>query len=242
MGDPHHNTWGGKNNSWGNRNRKPRQSNQRQNRQNNQHYEPNKLFNTIAGGVMIFLAGAFGFSLVTGAISNIKGAKDTVDKAKNVADKISNTQINNSPSNQNGQSLLDKIISDIVEEADIDLDAEDVADLLENVSNSISENNLKQQTETLIELNYNDANTLDKYKKNVIGRLKKYNKPVTFALINNEIVDNDTMISEVEKMQALALDNIDLISDLPFRRIITGGKSNVPGPGKFTFLITFTTE
>ena len=76
MGDPHKNVWGGKNNTWGRKN-----SNKTK---NSQSYQPNKLFNTLACGVMLFIAGALGLSILSNSVTGIQGIFNVKDKVTEI--------------------------------------------------------------------------------------------------------------------------------------------------------------
>lgn len=231
MGDPHKNVWGGKNNTWGRKN-----SNKTK---NNQSYQPNKLFNTIACGVMLFIAGALGLSLVSSAVTGIKGIFDVVDKATEIVNTKSNTS---NTSSKSEVSLSDKLLTDVIHEADIELESEDVEELLNKISDTIKANNLKTENRILIEVNYRDCDTKDKYTTNIINRLKDFNETITFALISDEGLSELDINKEIENIQTISSNAIEYLASSSYIRSMTGGTIGVPKSGGFVFTVTYTTE
>lgn len=234
MGDPHKNVWGGKNNTWGHKN-----SNKTK---NNQSYQPNKLFNTLACGVMIFIAGAFGLSLVSSAVTEIKGMFDVVDKATEIIDTKPNTSNTLNTSSKSKVSLSDKLLTDVIHEADIELESEDLEELLNKISDTIKANNLKTENRIFIEVNYRDCDTKDKYTTNIINRLKDFNETITFALISDEGLSELDINKEIENIQTISSDAIEYLADSTYVRSMTGGTIGVPKSGGFVFTVTYTTE
>lgn len=234
MGDPHKNVWGGKNNTWGHRN---------SNKTNNsQSYQPNKLFNTIACGVMLFIAGALGLSILSNAVTGIKGMFDVVDKATEIIDTKPNTSNTSNASSKSEVSLSDKLLTDVIHEADIELEPEDVAELLGKVADNIKANNLKTENRIFIEVNYRDCDTKEKYISNIIERLKDFNETITFALISNEDLSESEVNKEIENIQTISSDAIEYLASSSYIRSMTGGTIGVPKSGGFVFTVTYTTE
>ena len=232
MGDPHHNTWGGKNNSWGNRTRKKKENNQTQVR-----YEPSKLFNILAGGAFLFICGAFGLSILGSMFTGIKDALDTVDTVKDIASSISETSSTSSTSGTRGTGgtggtglnlNIDIDITDIIDE-------EDVAEILEYISNKIGE---EANNKTLV-IDYDDAKDVKSYNKNVISKLNKY-KHVVLVYTGAMLSDNE-MQTEMQAFQQMAVDNVNMLKDTPYRGITVGGQTNNPNPGNFVISITYLT-
>lgn len=231
MGDPHKNVWGGKNNTWGHRN-----SNKAK---NNQSYQPNKLFNTLACGVILFIAGAFGLSLVSSAVTGIKGIFNVKDKVTEIIDTKPNTS---NTSSKSEVSLSDKLLTDVIHEADIGLESEDVEELLNKISDTIKANNLKTENRILIEVNYRDCDTKDKYTTNIINRLKDFNETITFALISDEGLSELDINKEIENIQTISSNAVEYLADSTYVRSMTGGTIGVPKSGGFVFTVTYTTE
>ena len=237
MGDPHYNTWGGKNNSWGNRNRK-----KKDNDQNNTHYEPNKLFNTIAAGTMLFLAGALGLTIVGNVFSGLKNVKEAVDTVGDIKDTIQDVTSSNTTitgPGGSGKSLLDVVIENQLK---FDLDEEDVAELIEKAVDALRNENVTASVDNLVTLDYNDANTSDKYTKNVVNKLSKYNKNITFAIVDMEILQTDEINSKVAELQEIASNTFNGVSGTNFKRMVTGGKIGMPNSGNFIFTVTYSIE
>lgn len=232
MGDPHKNVWGGKNNSWGHK---------KKNQQDNSyHYEPNKLFNTIAGGCLLFLAGALGLSMITSAISGIKGVKDTVDTTKDVVEHIQNNTTNQDTNNSDKGSVQR---TNILDEFDIELDEEDIQEILEDIYNSLKQNNAADKTvDNIVVIDYAEANSFKLYKKNIINKLSSYKDIITFAIVNKEPLSSEDITTKVNELQQLISDNINELSGTGFTKTVTGGKINMPALGNFIFTVTFLAE
>lgn len=233
MGDPHYNTWGGKNNSWGNRNRK------RKDDKNNKSYhdEPNNLFNTIAKGVAVFLAGAFvitvGKNILGGALGEVldkaETIKDTVDTIGDIKDSVSSGNKTNTNNQSNGVSGS-KTKFDI----DIDIDEDDISDILEFITEKYQESN----KETTKILDFKDTNSIEGYRKNVINSLGEYD--------NYCIVYRDTAADS--EMQGIVADfNTNIVSALSndvgnkgYKQVELNARTNVPDVGNILIMLTFT--
>lgn len=238
-GDPHHNTWGGKNNTWGNRNKKPKSDNQ----SSSNRQEPNKIFNTLAAGALIFILAAGGFNTLSGMVSGFFNAKDKVDTAREITEAVKNSNggSNSKGSAKDNKSLMDTVVSEFL---DFDLDPDDVADILQYVSDKLNANNISGVSEKTIFLNYSAVKDKNSYEKEIIKRAKKYSKTVTFVVVNNDklLVQEelmDELKEEVNRVETLIQDNLDLLKETKYTSLVVGGQTNSPTQGDYIITITF---
>lgn len=234
MGDPHKNVWGGKNNSWGHRNRN---SNNSSNNKNT--YRPTKLFNVLAGGCLLFIAGALGFSMITSAFKTVTGFADKVDKATQLVDDMTQQNVTAAKNSGagNSNSLMQR--TSIIDELDFDIDASDIEDILNKLYEDYKSNNLSSEVDTMILVEYNDVNTVKKYKKTIIDRLGGYSDLVSFGIVCTSAESQDDLSSKIDELQKLVSDNIDLLKGTGFTRTLTGGQTNIPEYDDFIFTVTY---
>lgn len=217
-----YNTWGGKNNSWGNRNRKGTGST-RGNRgtggRGTTHYEPSKAFNVLAGGICLFMLGAFGLNAVTGAISSVKDGIDTVSDIKDsIVQKDTNTN-----SNRGNTGVVNKL--------DYELDSQDVSDILDYISDGISDVSIEE----LQLISYSDTDTLEKYTKNIVNNLDKYSDAVTFGVMC-EAANSEAERSIIEDIVS---NNTDILPGHGVTQVFTGAISGLSNSGDTVVTITY---
>lgn len=219
MGDPHHNTWGGKNNSWGNRSRKQKQSPQ---------YRENKPFRVLAtiaiGAVLI--AGIVNTIQSKSIIDTVKNVDDTVEGVKEIRDTVKNDSSDAKVSNNTG----------------IEIDTDDIKELLEKIDESTSEKDIKTEVKDLIIINYEDTKDLDSYKQNIINKLDYYDNTITFAIIIEQCASNEEATEKISNVQSIISDNIDLLQGTAYKTALTSGKPNIPNNMDYTMLVTFITN
>lgn len=238
MGDPHKNVWGGKNNSWGH---KPK-GNKQQN--NNTTYRPTKLFNTLAGGALLFIAGAMGLSIITSGFEMLTGAKDAVDTVNEVRQAVTNQASNTSSelnTSSNSGSVPDNLMerTSIIDELDFDIEAEDVRDILEKIYETHIENNVNTDLDNLVLVDYEDVKTLKKYEKNITDKLNDYSTNVTFGVVCTTAESPVDMNDKIAELQTMISENIDLLSGSGFKKTLTSGKMNTPEINNFILTISF---
>ena len=85
MGNPHYNTWGGKNNSWGNKNRKNKES-------NNSGGNGNKIAKVAVAGVCLFVLANTGFGPIIETAENVM---DVFDFQKEVKESVKSNKKSN---------------------------------------------------------------------------------------------------------------------------------------------------
>ena len=122
MGDPHYNTWGGKNNSWGNKNRKGKSSGGSQ-RDDEKWSRGAKI--AVVGVVLLVLANT-GFGPIIETAQNVVDVFDFgKDVKKQVTSNNNATQSKGSNKVKSGEENYKSV------KYDIDLDASDVKDILD---------------------------------------------------------------------------------------------------------------
>lgn len=226
-----YNTWGGKNNSWGNKNRKNSSNTSTNSSNSNNNQEPNKLFNTLAGGCCLFLMGVLGLDLLSSAVT---GIKDTVDTTKQVAEVVENT-VNNTDTSNNTSTSTNNYTFNI--ENELELEAEDIKDILEYLKESANIGNINGDEAIIID--YSALENEKTYEKKIIKRLDKFNKAVTFVLINNNSLSEEEYKEELTRVQNLVSNNIELLRGTNFESTATAGAFNYPNQGEMVISISF---
>ena len=215
-----YNTWGGKNNSWGNKNRKQKN--------NDPRYEESKAFK-------IFVIAALGITLAVGGINTVQDlldkydtAKEAVELVEDIQNKISNKE-ETSVNNNNSKAKVEN-------ESGIEIDMDDIKDLLDKIDEYTEENNIQLKVENIIVVDYNNANTLELYRENIINKLSKYDNTITFAIVINEYLTNDTANEKLEVIQQLINDTQ---SESNSDQIEIRGISNIPNANNLTIGVTY---
>ena len=227
-----YNTWGGKNNRWGNRNRKG-SSNTSSTSNRNTHYEPSKAFNVLAGGVCLFLLGALGLNLITGAISGIKDGLDTAkDAVSIVKDTTGATGTNGT--NENSSTVMDRIEANVIDNLDFEIDAEDISDILEYASDELS-----SSVDDMILLNYSDVSTVDGYTHNIIEKLYDCGKTAVFSVVCDNTLNSITIDEQKEAIKNMATSNKELLRSYNVSEVITGGLSGLKSVSSPVVTITY---
>lgn len=229
-GDPHKNTWGGKNNTWGH---KPKNNNNSTSKNTGSF---NKLGTTIIVGALLFTLANAGYgALVDGALE----AKNTVDDVKESVEKADEL-INKDKTKGKVKSSKDVEI-DILD--NIDISAEDVKDLLDYLCEL--EDDQHRISENTIVLDFSAVKNSKSFEKKIINKLddfgKKYNSDeLTIILVDNQDITNDEATSELNRVKQLVADNIGLItSNSEFNSVVFNGVYNKPTAGTLVAVITF---
>ena len=130
MGNPHYNTWGGKNNSWGNRNRKNQNSDKGGG-------NGNKVAKAVVAGVCLFVLANTGLGPIIETAENVMDVfdfqKEVVESTK--SDTKSNTK-SNKKSNKKGKDNFKSLKNDA------DISASDIADILDNLYEKLDSSGL----------------------------------------------------------------------------------------------------
>lgn len=230
MGDPHYNTWGGKNNSWGNRNRKNQTSNNRNNNSGGGG-DFNKGAKILVCGVFLFALAHTGFGWVGETIDNISDVFEAKSKIEEVQSNRNNSS-NSKPKSKNIKKEYNSV------KGKIDIEADDVKDILEYLYDKLSDNNIDTKDTDIVFTDYKALKDAKSYNKNIVKKLKKYSNPVTFVLINDGSLSSDEMETEYNRAFKLAQDNNDF-SKTKFNSVIVAGRYNSPSSGNMIISLTF---
>lgn len=195
------------------------------NADNRTYYVPNKLFNAIAGGICLYLCAALGWSLITSAYTKIKGVKEKVEQVQEVAE-----YINSAKKGRNGEYEFDI-------KKELSIDAEDVKDILEKLTEQIETGNTV--SEDVVIIDHSAVTDSKSYEKQIIKKLSKYKGSVTIVIIIPDIWSTDDASKEYERVKAIASDNIDLLSDTDFNGINAGATLNCPKSGNLMIHLTY---
>lgn len=217
MGDPHKNTWGGKNNSWGHNNRKRNSSNTQYSG------SMSKLGVAIIGGIFLFTLAHYGYGELVDAFDKVSNTKDAVEKVK----EITSNRNENTVNTNNAEYSVD---------ANIELDAGTVKDILEFMNEIKSKNEIDDMD--IVIKDYSTLDDGDTYNRDIIQQLPNYSKPVTFVFINKNELDESNMYNEADRVQEIVNNNIE-INNTEFRHVKFSGRLDAPEKGNMTIAITF---
>ena len=221
MGDPHKNTWGGKNNSWGH-NRKKKSNTQ-------YNGSMNKLGMAVIGGIFLFTLAHYGYGELIDALDKVSSTKDKVEKVQDF--------ISNNTYAENGELVTNKLGYFI--DTSIELDAETVKGILEFMEEIKSKNTVEDMD--VVIMDYSTLADGDTYNSNIIQQLSNYSKPVTFVFINQAVLDENNMYDEIDRIQEIVNNNI-FVTGTKFNSVKLSARLNQPAKGNITIAITFTQE
>jgi len=214
-----YNTWGGKNNKWGNRNRKGRGNNSKRTR-----YTTNKLFNVIAGGIFLFMLAGFGWSILKSGFETAFQFRDNVGQVRDIIQYVT--------SDGTTQKCNVKL------EGSIDISEDDIEGVLNYIYDSISKNN-----ENLIILDSDDIKKESGYKKNIVNRLdKSSSSTITFAIVYDEIMNQEQAEQELERIRELITNNSEELSSTKYNSVMSGAQIYNSSDYRFIITITFATK
>lgn len=232
MGDPHHNTWGGKNNTWGNKNRKGRSSSK--NTGNNSGGDFNKFGKVFLGTCVILALSQTGLGFIPETIGNISDALDFGKSVKEVTSSNKTTTSSNSTkSTKQAKKDLEKSYDDV--DYKIDIEAQDVVDILEYISDSGNTSKTSVVFVDYEKVFKNDKN----YNKNIVKKLNKYDDCVQFVAMNPQSLSEDEMKAEYERIGSIVNSNKELPIGAYFSSVSTRALYNNPSFGDLTIVITF---
>lgn len=225
-GDAHNNRWGSHNNVWG------RKKTSSKNNNSNTHYEPSRLFNTLAAGALIFLAGALGITMVGNVISGIgsvKDAKDKVEQAQQIVQNVQSSTSNTSSPVQSGTALIDEVAYELM---DIDISPEDIADILQLIADKYAD---AKSNSTLV-FDYKDCDTAEKYHNTVLSHLdSKHN---CFVIVNtDQLEDTSDAINNYIANVVEAEMNLKGLSG--FDNVLTSGRRDIPETNNYAIIVRY---
>ena len=226
MGNPHYNTWGGKNNSWGNKNRKNKES-------NNSGGNGNKVAKAVVAGVCLFVLANTGFGPIIETAENVMDVfdfqKEVVESTK--SDTKSNTK-SNKKSNKKGKDNFKSLKNDA------DISASDIADILDNLYEKLDSSGVNTKKTTVLTVKYSCFSSDEKFEKEILKKLSKYKNTVTFIAVNDENLSEEAMQYEYERVYSM-LSRCSSSFSSEFNSALVNGMLNRPNVGSFTIAVTF---
>lgn len=192
-------------------------------------YEPNKLFNILAGGALIAVLTIGGFNTLANIVksgidvkNNIEDVKDTITDVKEL---VSN------PSKNGSSYEIKNLLT-------FDIDEEQVKECIINVYDKFSNNDVETVVNEVIIVDYEDANTEEKYKKNILKKVANKENTVTVILISKDVLTNDSAMERYNECQDIIMNNTDLV-DTTFNGVMVNGVSNIPNDMNMAIAITY---
>lgn len=200
------------------------------NKANNTRYEPNKLFNILAGGTMVILGIALVGSLVSSGVAHIsKAAKasQAVTEVKQAASEVKNT--------------VDKVTAPKAKVSNETELIESVADeVIDKVKDKMIEKYDIRNFDYIYLLNYSDVNTEDSYKDTIVEKLKDTDKKYLFIVYNSvDNISQEVVQAEHDSISAI----LDATHEEAPSKYYTVGNStlaNVPFNGNIVHAIPYT--
>ena len=231
MGNPHHNTWGGKNNSWGNRNKKGK-SGGGPVRDDEAWSKGAKV---VAGGVVLFVLANTGFGPIVETAQNVM---DVFDLGNDIKEHKASSQATDSKGSGKAKRGEDNYKS---VKCKVDLEAADVADILDFFSTEFSASNVDTSDVKVNIIDYDAFKNDRKYNNKVIDELSKKSGTVTFMAVCPDYLTEEEMHAEFERIDKIVTENKEGIPNV-FRQIKRNGGLNVPRTGSFVMAVTFATD
>ncbi len=241
MGDPHYNTWGGKNNSWGNKNRKGKSGGGPQ----RDDEKWSKGAKVVAGGVVLLVLANTGLGPVIETAQNVM---DVFDFGKDVKEYADTNKTNSKSSNKNkkGNTKKGDTYEDVYKNIknNADLEASDVKDILEYLHSNLADDGteaMNTKKASAIFIDYDCFLSEKKYVKNVMEKLDKYEDTVTFVAKCPDYMMTDDMQGEFDRISEIINANLSGY-DTVFNKVSMNALTNLPDPGNFVMSVTFYTE
>ena len=231
MGNPHYNTWGGKNNSWGNRNKKGK-SGGGPVRDDEAWSKGAKV---VAGGVVLFVLANTGLGPIVETAQNVM---DVFDFGNDVKEQVASRN-NTTDSKGKVKSGKDNYKS---VKCNVDLEASDVKDILDFFNTEFQASNINTEKVKVNIVDYDAFKNDKKYNKKIIDELSKRSGTVTFMAVCPDYLTEEEMRAEFERIDELITNNKDGIPSGVFSSIKKNGGLNVPNSGSFTMAVTFVVD
>ena len=232
MGNPHHNTWGGKNNSWGNRNKKGKSGGGGPVRDDEAWSKGAKV---VAGGVVLFVLANTGLGPIVETAQNVM---DVFDFGNDVKEQVASRN-NTTDSKGKVKSGKDNYKS---VKCNVDLEASDVKDILDFFNTEFQASNINTEKVKVNIVDYDAFKNDKKYNKKIIDELSKRSGTVTFMAVCPDYLTEEEMRTEFERIDELITNNKDGIPSGVFSSIKKNGGLNVPNEGSFTMAVTFVAD
>ena len=226
MGNPHYNTWGGKNNSWGNKNRKNKES-------NNSGGNGNKIAKVAVAGVCLFVLANTGFGPIIETAENVM---DVFDFQKEVKETVKSNKKSNSKTNSKTNKKGKDNFKSLKNNADIS--ASDIADILDNLYGKLDSSGIDTKKTTVVTVKYSSFSSDEKFEKEILKKISKYKNTVSFIAVNDTNLSEEAMQYEYERVYSM-LSRCSSSFNSEFDSAIVNGMLNRPNPGSFTIAVTF---
>jgi hypothetical protein len=119
-----------------------------------------------------------------------------------------------------------------------DLEAEDLADILEHFHTKFSNDGVNTEKMKVITVDYEAFDSDKKYNKEILKQLSKQKGPVTFIAVYDGYLEEDQMQVEYDRASKIIYSNLE-IEDSDYTQVKTAATTNMPNPGNLTIAITF---
>lgn len=236
MGNPHYNTWGGKNNSWGNKNRKGKSGGGGGPVRDDEAWS--KGAKVVAAGVCLFVLANTGLGPVIETAQNVMDVFDFKNDVKEYHDTVKSESkgSKNSKSSKANDSKYNSIKNNV------DLEASDVSDILEFLHTELTKADaeaMDTDNTTAIFVEYDYFKNDRKYQKNIMEKLEDYSGAVSFIAVHPDYLSDAEMQEEFDRVAKIINGNTKGNNSV-FRKIKTNALTNVPRAGSFVVTVTFT--
>lgn len=222
MGNPHYNTWGGKNNSWGNKNKKDKNNNGPQ-----YSGDFNPLGKAIIGGVFLLAISYTGLSTAADFVLDVKGKIEDAQEIKETAKKLVN---------KSGDEVYENGKFEIDWASKFELGAEDVRDILQFAIDKCPQT----EQENVIIIDYKALEKEGKFEKKVLKTARKHKKEDSIAMlfVNTEKMTDSEMNKESDRAMRFVETNNDF-SIAGFDALNIYVRKNSPENGNITVLVKY---
>jgi hypothetical protein len=243
MGDPHKNTWGGKNNSWGHKPKSTQSNSDNSNR--NQSDNLSGFGKVVIAGVCLFALSQTGLSPIIDTVGNIKDAFGTAEKVQEYTQKSTSTTTNSSTdtsSNTSSNSATSGTSTssesfDFDVNCDIDIEASDIADLLSYIKDNTDTFSSYNNKEVNF-VDYSSFDNADNYTKNILAKALEVGKTVTFIAVGTGYSGQESMQAEFDRISKIVDNTTDGLGAY-FVNISKHVLTNEPNTGSITLVVTF---
>lgn len=241
MGNPHYNTWGGKNNSWGNRNRKGKSSSSSSSGGNNSDGGGFNTFGKVfIGGCVLLALSHTGLGPIIETADNIKEAFDIGSKMRN--NSSSSSSKSNKSNKSNSKSNKSAKHSDS-KKYDTKIGASDVKDIMEHISDimeDLESEGIDTSDPDVITVDYSAFDSDADYIVAIKNRLPDLDKTTTFIATSKKMSYNK-MEDEYERLVEVINNNLSAPNGI-FTGVRIKGILGVPDNDKLTITVTYYTN
>lgn len=195
--------------------------------------DPNRIPKLIVGGVVLFTLSQTGIGPIMDTVGNALDVFDTAKDVKEFRQEVNNTE---SYRDKDGNFDYKEAYKDIKSGAD--LEAEDLADILEHFHTKFSNDGVNTEKMKVITVDYEAFDSDKKYNKEILKQLSKQKGPVTFIAVYEGYLEEDQMQVEYDRASKIIYSNLE-IEDSDYTQVKTAATTNMPNPGNLTIAITF---